>query len=118
MNSETHYRYNFPGDTDLWTPENPDARYERPDIRVTSGLAGRLWGDRSFVRLQNVTLSYNLPDDLISKVNLQSARIYFNGQNLLTLTEWNGWDPETGETITRDGRPVLKSFTFGINVEF
>jgi len=118
QNSEMHYRYILPEDVDYWTPENPDARYERPDIRVTSGLAGRLWGDRSFIRLQNVSLSYNLPKDLIENIRLQSARVYFNGQNLLTFTKWNGWDPETNQSITRTGRPVLKSFTFGVNVEF
>jgi len=118
QNSEMHYRYILPEDIDYWTPENTDARYERPDIRVTSGLAGRLYGDRSFVRLQNVSLSYELPKDLIQRMKLQRARVYFNGQNLLTFTKWNGWDPETNESITRRGRPVLKSFTFGLNVEF
>jgi len=118
QNSETHYRYIFPEDVDFWTPENPNARYQRPDINTASGLAGRQYGDRSFIRLQNVSLSYELPTDLLEKVLLKRARIYFNGQNLLTFTKWNGWDPESNETITRDGRPVLKSFTLGLNVEF
>jgi len=118
QNSEMHFRYILPKDVDYWTPENPDARYERPDIQVSSGLAGRLWSDRSFIRLQNVSLSYDLPGKLIEKVKMQNARVYFNGQNLLTFTKWNGWDPETNEPISRDGRPVLKSFTLGLNVEF
>ncbi len=118
QNSEMHYRYILPADIDYWTPEHTDATYERPDIRITEGFRGTLWSDRSFIRLQNVNLSYNLPSTLIEKIKLQGARVYFNGQNLLTFTKWNGWDPETDETITRDGRPVLKSFTFGINVEF
>jgi hypothetical protein len=45
-------------------------------------------------------------------------RIILSGRNLLTLTKWPGWDPETGEGITRDGRPVLASYSLGIDVTF
>lgn len=117
-NSEMHFRYIFPEDVDFWTPENPNARYQRPDINTASGLAGNQYGDRSFIRLQNISLSYDLPDELLRSSGLQNARIYLNGRNLLTFTKWNGWDPETNQTITRDGRPVMKSYTIGLNVEF
>jgi len=118
QNSEMHFRYIFPEDVDFWSPENTDGRYQRPDINTASGLAGRLYADRSFIRLQNVTLSYELPTDLLENIKLKRARVYFNGKNLLTFTKWNGWDPETNETITRGGLPVLKSFTLGLNVDF
>ena len=117
-----HWSFPLPEDVDYWTPEHTDAKYERPDIRVTSGLRGTLWSDRSFIRLQNVSLSYEWPKDLIQSIKLQRGRIYFNGQDLLTFTKWNGWDPEPTDedgdavSINRTGRPVLKSFTFGINV--
>jgi len=117
-NSEMHFRYILPEGIDFWTPENPDARYQRPNVNTAEGKAGTLYTDRSFIRLQNVTLSYNLPDNLLKRTGLQNARIYLNGKNLLTLTDWNGWDPETNQTITRSGRPVLKSYTIGLNVEF
>ncbi len=117
-NNEMHFRYIFPEDVDFWTPENPDARYQRPNIYTASGTRGRLYGDRSFIRLQNISLSYNLPDNLLGNIGLQSARIYLSGKNLLTITDWNGWDPETNQTITRWGRPVLKSYSIGLNVDF
>lgn len=118
MNSEMHFRYIFPKDLDYWTPENPNGRYQRPNIYTASGTRGNLYGDRSFIRLENISLSYDLPPNLLKKTGLQKARIYLNGKNLLTLTKWNGWDPETNQTITRDGRPVMKSYTVGLNVEF
>ena len=117
-NSEMHFRYILADGIDFWTPENPDARYQRPNINTSSGIAGSLYGDRSFLRLKDVSLSYNLPEELIRRTGLQNARIYLNGTNLLTFTKWNGWDPETNQTITRDGRPVIKSYTIGLNVEF
>lgn len=118
QNTEMHFRNIFPADVDFWTPENPNARYQRPNIQTASGLQGNLYGDRSFIRLQNVTLSYNIPKKVLNPIGLNSGRIYFNGKNLLTFTDWNGWDPESNQTITRDGRPVLKGYTFGVAIDF
>ncbi|EDM35838.1 putative outer membrane protein [Pedobacter sp. BAL39] len=51
--------------------------------------------DASFIRLRNVTLSYNLPEKWISKANIRNCRIFATGQNLLTITSYKGFDPET-----------------------
>ncbi len=118
MNSEMHFRYIFPEDVGYWTPENPDARYQRPGISVSDGLEGELFAQRNFIRLQDVSLSYNFPKKIIEKAQLHNLSVYVSGKNLATITKWKGWDPETGETITRDGLPVIKSFTVGVNVEF
>lgn len=118
INSEMNYRFNFPEGIDYWTPENPDARYHRPNISVAEGLEGRLYAQRNFVRLQDVSLSYDFSHNLKKTLHLQNLRLYFSGKNLLTLTRWNGWDPETGESISRGGLPVIKSYTFGLDVEF
>ncbi|MEX0882842.1 MAG: TonB-dependent receptor [Cyclobacteriaceae bacterium] len=118
QNSEMNLRYIFPEGVDYWTPENPNGRYQRPGIYTASGTRGQLYGNRSFIRLQNVSFSYNLPGNLLNRAGLQNARIFINGINLLTLTKWNGWDPETNQTITRAGRPVMKSYTIGLNLEF
>ncbi len=48
----------------------------------------------SFFRVKNVTLGYNLPADLVKKGYLQSARIYVSAQNLATITNYDGYDPE------------------------
>lgn len=118
MNQENHFNNIFPKGLDYWTPENPDARYQRININVSDGLAGTRFASRSFVRLQDISLGYDLPSEMTKKYGLQNMKVYFSGKNLLTLTKWPGWDPETGEKITRSGLPVVKSYTIGINVEF
>jgi TonB-linked SusC/RagA family outer membrane protein len=118
LNQENHFNVNFPSGIDYWTPENPNAQYQRPNINVSDGLAGSGFSQRNFTRLQDVSLSYDFPDRLIKKMKLQNLKFYVSGKNLLTITDWNGWDPETGEKITRSGLPVIKSYTFGVNVEF
>ena len=118
INSEMNYRFNFPEGIDYWTPQNPNARYHRPNISISDGLEGRLFAQRNFVRLQDLSLSYDFPKNITKKIMLQNLKLYFSGKNLLTLTKWNGWDPETGESINRGGLPVIRSYTFGVDVEF
>jgi TonB-linked SusC/RagA family outer membrane protein len=113
--SESVFRRNMPKEIDFWSPENPDARYQAIPL---SGHFGDRYTQRSFVRLQDVSLSYNFSKEVLRETFIQNLMLYISGKNLGTITKWPGWDPETGEGMTRDGRPVLTSFTFGINVEF
>jgi TonB-linked SusC/RagA family outer membrane protein len=109
---------NFPADTDLWTPENPDAHYQRMGVRYSSGLGATRYIPRGFIRLQDVNLSYTFDRSILKRLTIQDLRVFINFKNLLTLTNWNGWDPETGARITTGGRPVLRGYTFGIEVKF
>lgn len=109
---------NFPAENDLWKPENTDARYQRMGVRLSSGLSAARYIPRSFVRLQDVNLSYTFEKSILEKINMQDLRLFFNAKNLLTLTNWNGWDPETGAKINTGGRPVLRGYTFGLEVKF
>jgi TonB-linked SusC/RagA family outer membrane protein len=109
---------NFPASNDLWSPENPDSRYQRMGVRYSSGLGATRYIPRSFVRLQDVNLSYTFEKSILDKIKMQDLRAFINGKNLLTLTNWNGWDPETGERISTGGRPVLRGVTFGLEVKF
>lgn len=109
---------NFPQEADLWTPENPDARYQRMGVRYSGGLGATRYIPRSFIRIQDVNLSYTFEKSILNKINIRNLRLFFNGKNLLTLTKWNGWDPETGANINMGGRPVLKGYTFGLEVKF
>jgi hypothetical protein len=103
---------------DYWTPENTDAIYERPNINISSGIAGTRYIPRSFVRLQDVSLAYNFPRELLTKLKIQNLKVFVSGKNLYTLTKWPGWDPETGQNINRTGRPVLKGYSVGLNLGF
>ena len=88
--------------------------------------------DGSFVRLKNVSLSYNLPASLISKQKIvRSVRATIGAQNLLTITDYSGFDPEVGSYVGRDassgnqaigldfGRyPLTPIYTFTLGVNF
>ncbi len=118
LNGTMFDNFNFPSSNDLWTPENPDARYQRMGVRYSEGLGAARFIPRTFVRLQDVNLSYTFKKSLLDKINMRDLRLFFNGKNLLTLTKWNGWDPETGQRINTGGRPVLRGYTLGLEVKF
>ncbi|MEP7375969.1 MAG: SusC/RagA family TonB-linked outer membrane protein [Chitinophagaceae bacterium] len=71
--------------------------------------------DASYIRLENVSLSWQLPAGWIKKAKLQNLRIYAHAQNLLTITKYRGLDPETMNNTTL---PPLRMITTGIQVEF
>ena len=113
--------------TDSWTPNNTTAT--RPIIDGNRDFANSYRDsdyfieDGSFIRLQNISLGYTLPqfNDLISK-----ARIYVSGQNLFTITDYTGFDPEVNNrgqnNLNRgddyDAYPRSRTLTMGINLEF
>jgi TonB-dependent starch-binding outer membrane protein SusC len=116
FNTESHFLWAFPSPVlDYWTPENTDAKYQRPGIRGSSGIRGDRFTSRSFIRLQNVRLSYNFKE--LRKYGIDNLRLHVSGENLITLTKWPGWDPETGTAITMGGRPVMRSYSFGMDME-
>jgi len=85
---------------DRWTPENTGTDVPRAATGATSGTfnnqpSSRFLEDGSYVRLKNLTLTYTLPSSIIEKTKvLRSARIGFSGQNILTFTNYTGFDPE------------------------
>jgi TonB-dependent starch-binding outer membrane protein SusC len=100
---------------DYWLPENPNAKYRRLDL--PSQFDTNPYDQRSFVRLQDVSLAYNFKTNILEKLKMRNLKLYLSGKNLMTLTKWEGWDPETGVGLTA-GLPVQRSYTMGINVEF
>ena len=102
----------------------PNGNYARPTTKWVE--------DGSFLRLKNISLSYNLPESLISKQKLiRGIRATIGAQNIATLTNYSGFDPEVGAYVGRDasssnqaigldfGRyPLTRSYTFTIGVNF
>lgn len=75
--------------------------------------------DASFTRLRNVTLSYNIPARILGFTKVfNGARIYVQGQNLYTWTNWTGFDPEDDDNIAQYEYPTPRTFTLGLNVNF
>ena len=72
-----------------------------------------------FLRLKNVTVSYKLPKNWVSTVGLSNARVYFSGQNLLTIAAYKEADPEVNAYGTRGWEtPIGKTYTFGVELSF
>ncbi|WP_317235280.1 TonB-dependent receptor domain-containing protein [Niabella ginsengisoli] len=102
------------GAWDYWMPENPNARYRRLD--APSALNPRLYSQRNFIRLQDVSLSYAFDKQLSSKLHLDGLSVFATGKNLVTITKWRGWDPETGQGFA-PSIPFMREYSFGVNIE-
>ena len=105
-----------------WTPLNKDAKYPQRvavDFEDVNQKSSRHMHPADFTRLKSITLGYNLPNELLSKVKLSGARIYFNGANLWTLAAYKVYDPEVNEFGSRGWEmPIGKTYTFGIEASF
>jgi TonB-linked SusC/RagA family outer membrane protein len=107
-----------------WSPANPSGKYPRNISGSRAKIEPNMWQKRSFIRLQDVSLSYNLTK-LIKKVKFEAISVYVSGKNLATWTDWEGWDPEVLDVSTNNpvglsntGRPVMKAFTVGIHITY
>lgn len=114
---------------DFYTPQNTNASLPRPVNSLShpnNKISDRYVEDGSYLRIQNVTLGYSLPKDVISKLRLTRLRIYGSVQNLHTFTKYSGYDPEVGSfnqdplfmNIDNGRYPTPRTFTMGLNVEF
>lgn len=102
---------------DRW--KNPGDVTDIPRYGVTPQFDTHLLEDASFLRLKNVTLSYVFPKSLLSKTNFfSSARVYVQGQNLLTFTKFSGLDPESTSNLYAAKYPMSRQFSFGLEVAF
>ncbi|MDR2920030.1 MAG: TonB-dependent receptor [Tannerella sp.] len=94
-----------------WTEENPGNEY--PKLHSNNGSPSfNVWKNSSFVRLQDISLSYNFPSNLLTSLHIERLKVYMNMRNLVTITGWNHWDPESGTD------PMPRFFTLGLNINF
>ncbi len=111
--------------TDRWTPENPNARFPKPDFTDTYQTTTNLRiFDASFFKIKQIQLGYNVPKNLLQKVWLSELRAYISLDDWFTFTDYPGLDPETSVNTTSSlaidagGYPIAKKVVFGINVSF
>jgi len=87
-------------------PDSPDAQWQRFSTQYLE--------DGDFVRLKNVKLSYNLPSNLIEPTGFSNVQLYVQGRNLITWTEYLGFDPEIStNTASQDDLNTLQGEDFG-----
>ncbi|WP_084650858.1 SusC/RagA family TonB-linked outer membrane protein [Runella zeae] len=101
-------------DAGWWTPQNKSNT--RPSLGYPNPFLHNYYLSRNFIRIQDVSLTYNVPKSILNKIKLANARVFASGKNLATFTDWLGTDPESGGTAR--GFPVPRSWTLGLNVGF
>jgi TonB-dependent starch-binding outer membrane protein SusC len=114
-----------------WTPTNTNTNVPRAfagDPNTNVRPSARWIENGSYLRLKNITIGYTIPDNMLQSITkgaVSSFRVYVGSQNLLTFTDYKGWDPEIGSkntTLTNGidyGQyPAARSFLVGLQVGF
>ncbi len=100
----------------------PEARLFYPNGTDPSS---RYISDGSYLRVKQITLGFNLPKDIASRIKLDRVRVYARALNLFTITDYKGWDPEVNsdwqasninQGVDFYAAPQIKSIVFGINI--
>jgi TonB-linked SusC/RagA family outer membrane protein len=93
----------------FWTPETPYNDYARI-YSAEGGAVFDVWRDRSFIRLDNISLSYNVPSSLLNRVQIQNLKLFTTIRNVgWWAPTWNFWDPE-------NSGPNPRYYTLGVNI--
>ncbi len=108
-----------------WTPENQTNMLYKVGGQGPIAYSSRIIEDGSYIRLKTVSLGYNLEKGVVKRIGLNNVRIYIAAQNILTLTNYSGMDPEVSvrnSALTPgfdfSAYPRSKTATFGIQVTF
>jgi TonB-linked SusC/RagA family outer membrane protein len=108
-NNEAFYDRGTYYDVPYWTPDNPGNKWARVDSYETNFT---VWEKNSFIRFDNISLSYNLPNELISRIKMVGARVSVVFDNPLVISPgWSWMDPEN-DTYT----PSYLSFKLNITL--
>jgi TonB-linked SusC/RagA family outer membrane protein len=111
---------------DRWTPTNTNtdvkAAFQDPAITISD----RFIEDATYYRLKNLSLGYNIPKTLLSKISIETLRVYVSAQNPITWTKYTGFDPEVslnGQSLINKGvdsgvYPNNKSYQVGLSLSF
>lgn len=112
-----------------WTPTNTNTNVPSVAVREKR-ISSRFVYDGTYVRLKNLVLGYNLPSDFNKKMGVQNIRLSLSGQNLLTITDYPGTDPEASyqsqgnensnvnQGFEYGNYPNIKSITCSLNFKF
>jgi hypothetical protein len=97
-----------------WTPTTPSNTFTRPNYSNPFGYSHPK--DRTFVRLQDLSLQYALGQKQLSKLHMTGVRFYISAKNPLLFTNWLGLDPENAGSL--GANPLFRTINFGTNLNF
>jgi TonB-linked SusC/RagA family outer membrane protein len=115
---------------DRWTPSNTNTDVPKRTLSRTQRVSTRWIYDGSYARLKNISLGYTFPTALSEKISVSKLKVYVSAQNILTFTDYKGFDPEvnynsSGSTnsnrnlgLDYASYPNAKSVTVGLNISF
>ncbi len=125
----SQFDYVYQHQLDYWTPENQNAYYPRiyGDNTTRSGDRGnygesrriqtKYLADASYLRINNITIGYSLPESLLEKIKLTKMRIYLSGENLHTFKSLpKGIHPD--QIVSEAIYPRMRNFAFGAQLSF
>ena len=119
------YLGQFASYQDRWEPTNQGSTNYRSNGYFGGGYSSRTIEDGSYVRLKTVSIGYNIPQSLLKKAKISAFRVYVSGQNLWTITNYSGLDPEVSayNSVLTGGfdystYPRARTIAFGANVTF
>jgi len=108
-----------------WTPENQNTDMHRAGGQGFEDISSRVIEDGSFIRLKTINFSYNFSKDALEKLKLSRVEIYLSAQNLITWTNYSGYDPEVSVSrslltpgIDYSAYPKQKTMSLGLNLSF
>lgn len=99
-----------------WTPDNPTNEYFRNNDQVRGAT---IYEDASFIRMKDITFSYNFSQNVLSTMGLDKLQLFASGRNLLTITDWTAGDPELNLPSDQAGiLPLQRELIFGLTLGF
>ena len=108
-----------------WTTTNTNTNIPRAFAGRPQRVSSRFIFNGSYVRFKNIAIGYTFPDEVLKKIKLQKIRLYLSAQNIFTITQYRGYDPEVNYRNSNlnagadyASYPNAKSFTAGINIIF
>ncbi|MBD2700506.1 TonB-dependent receptor [Spirosoma sp. BT702] len=102
---------------DYWTPTNPSTTHFQPG-NPGSFVNAIYYRKSDFVRVNNITLGYTFPRELLQKVNINSLRLYATATNPFLFTKYDGFDPEWTSQNTYGTAISTATYLFGVNLSF
>ena len=113
--------------TNAWTPTNTNTDIPRNVIEDNNNnymMSDRYLENGSYFRLKNIQIGYTLPQSVLNKIKVERLRIYVNADNVFTITDYNGYDPEVvpvnalTQGVDHGNYPMYKTFTAGVQLTF
>lgn len=105
----------------MWAEGQINSKYTRMFISSANNIkTSTFWlQDASYLRMKNLQIGYTLPKKVLNRISIDNLRVYLSANNLFTFSKMiDGYDPEQSPTNAQTSVPLLRTFSFGFNLNF